>query len=155
MDKLASAKDACAACNILPHHASEKGIKINQDGVRRTALDMFSYPDVNEENVQEIWPELASIPKEVLRQVSYDARYAQYIRRQNSDVEAMRRDASQIIPDGFSYATVVGLSNEVRSKLEASRPATLGQAGRIEGMTPAALTLILMRLRQTDRKKTG
>ena len=135
--------------------AEKYDIKVNQDGKRRTALDLLSYPDVTMAKLSEIWQELADIPAEIARQVENDARYAHYIQRQKNDVNAMRRDEALQIPAGINYANIVGLSNELRGKLTHIQPATLGQAGRIDGMTPAGLTLILANIRKPGKKRSA
>lgn len=116
---------------------------------------MLSYPDVTISRLTEIWPELADIPANIAQQVENDARYAHYIQRQKNDVEAMRRDEALRIPADFDYDNIVGLSNELRGKLSRTQPATLGQAGRIDGMTPAGLTLILASIRKPKKKRSA
>lgn len=155
IEALEKANRICADHVILPKEAMSHGIKINQDGVRRTALDLLTYPDVDLERLSGIWPDLNAIPKDIRTQVENDARYAHYVKRQKRDVEAMRRDEGLIIPDCIRYDEISGLSNEVRGKLEVIRPTTLGQAGRMDGMTPAALTLILAKLRQLKVKRSA
>lgn len=127
--------------------ANRAGIAVRQDGVRRSAIQLLSLPDVSVSRLKQIWPELADIPDEIGAQLEVDAHYAGYLDRQESDILAFRRDESLIIPDEIDYAAVVGLSTECRSKLAAIRPRTLGQASRIDGITPAALTLVLAALR--------
>jgi len=151
MEALESAKSLCESLVMKPKEAREFGIKMNMDGMARTGLDLLSYPDITLKKLENKWPELSGIPENIQKQVENDARYAHYIDRQKSDVEAMRRDEALVIPDGFDYADISGLSNEMIDKLSAAKPATLGQANRIEGVTPAALTLILSRI----RKKQG
>ena len=153
MESLATAKNMCESHNLLPKDAVNYGIKINQDGVRRSGLDLLTYPDVNLNKLIEIWPELVIVSKDIAQQVENDARYAHYIKRQKRDVEAMRRDEALVIPDNIDYENISGLSNEIKGKLAKIRPATLGQAGRMDGMTPAALTLILAKIRQKNAKR--
>jgi tRNA uridine 5-carboxymethylaminomethyl modification enzyme len=100
-----------------------------------------------------IWPQLADIAPAIARQIETDAKYAVYLDRQNADVAAYRRDESLLLPDGFAYSEMTALSMEVRQKLESVRPQTLGQAGRIDGMTPAALTLLAAHIRRGARTK--
>lgn len=151
-ERLASGKAACAAKSITPMQAKDFGIKINQDGKRRSALDLLTYPDITLTTLTEIWPELSVIPQTIRTQIENDARYHNYIERQKNDVAAMRRDEALKIPSEISYANISGLSNELCGKLTEAQPATLGQAGRLEGMTPAALTLILATIRQNKRR---
>jgi tRNA uridine 5-carboxymethylaminomethyl modification enzyme len=100
----------------------------------------------------DIWPELKDIDPAIAEQVATDALYAVYLDRQMADIEALKRDEALSIPDGFDYEAIIGLSNEVRQKLIDIRPATLGQASRMDGMTPAALTLILSHLKRQSQK---
>lgn len=154
-DKLRALDEAVNICknrSVSPNEAKKFDIKVNQDGNRRTVLDLLTYPDVSISKLTEIWPELSEIPKKIVQQVENDARYAHYIQRQKKDVEAMRRDEALRIPVNFNYGTIIGLSNELRGKLSRIQPATLGQAGRIDGMTPAGLTLILANIRKPKRK---
>ncbi len=155
LKSMGKARADCESLSVSPREAEECGIKVNQDGVRRSALDLLSYPDVNISKLSEIWPELSDIPVEIAQQVENDARYAHYINRQRSDVEAMRRDEALRIPPGFNYESIVGLSNELRGKLTQIQPATLAQAGRIDGMTPAGLTLILANIRKPKKKRSA
>ena len=133
--------------------AAEAGIQIASGSKARTGLELLAFADVSFTDVADLRPELSSIRDEIGEQLKRDALYANYIERQARDVEAMRRDEAQPIPDGFDYEALTGLSNELRQKLKSVRPATLGHAGRVEGMTPAALTLILARIRQDQRKR--
>ncbi len=155
MESLKIAKSDCEKLSVSPKEAGRYGIKVNQDGVRRTALDLLSYPDVNISKLSDIWPELSDIPAKIAQQVENDARYAHYIKRQKRDVEAMRRDEALRIPTHLNYENIVGLSNELRGKLANIQPATLGQAGRIDGMTPAGLTLILANIRKPKKKRSA
>jgi tRNA uridine 5-carboxymethylaminomethyl modification enzyme len=116
---------------------------LNRDGVRRTAFDLLSRPDIDFVRLAAVWPQLTEIDRFVAEQIEIDARYAVYLERQSTDIEAFKRDEGVALPEELEYGRLAGLSNEVREKLEAARPATLGQAARIEGMTPAALTLVL------------
>ncbi len=150
---LDKAKSACEVHQLLPTEAEAFGIRINKDGVRRSGLDLLSYPDVTIEKLAEIWPDLDAIPANIRAQVENDARYLPYIERQKNDVEAMRRDEALQIPAGFNYDVIIGLSNELRGKLTTIQPSTLGQAGRIDGMTPAGLTLLLANIRKPNKKK--
>ena len=155
MVSLTEAKENCGNLSVSPKEAGGFGIKVNQDGVRRTALDLLTYPDVNISRLSSIWPELSDVPAKIAQQVENDARYAHYIVRQKKDVEAMRRDEALRIPTNTDYENIVGLSNELRGKLTNIQPATLGQAGRIDGMTPAGLTLILANIRKPKKKRSA
>ncbi|MEP6320193.1 MAG: tRNA uridine-5-carboxymethylaminomethyl(34) synthesis enzyme MnmG [Paracoccaceae bacterium] len=153
MEHIALGRDALAKVKITASEASKAGINISEDGAKRDGLALLAFSDVQFSDVLALRPELSSIDGSVRTQLKYDALYAQYIERQAKDVENLKRDEAQSIPMTFDYAKLIGLSNELRQKLIAARPETLGQAGRVEGMTPAALTLILARLRQGERKQ--
>lgn len=139
---LADTRQLLDARRLTPTEASRFGIKVTQDGVRRSAFDLLSFPDVNFADVTRIWPELADIPAWAADRVANDARYSVYLDRQAADIEAFRRDESVELPASMDYRRIPGLSAELCTKLETIRPRTLGHAGRIEGMTPAALTLL-------------
>jgi tRNA uridine 5-carboxymethylaminomethyl modification enzyme len=149
-NRLREARDILTSRSLTPKQAMEGGIVVSQDGKRRTAYDFLAFPNVTFSDLEEIWPEVASIGPEIRTQVSRDAQYASYIDRQRNDVAALKRDEARVIPDDFDYGALSGLSNEIRQKLVAVRPQTLGQAGRIEGVTPAALTLILASVRKSE-----
>ena len=155
MDDLNRAKDGLAALTLTPSAARQHGIQINQDGVRRTGLDLLAYPQINFQSLARIWPQIDQTKPEIARQLERDALYASYIERQKVEIAALQRDEAHEIPEDFVFADITGLSNELTTKLQRIQPRTLGQAGRVEGMTPAALTLILARLRQKTRKKSA
>ena len=136
---------------FTPKQVQAAGIRINQDGTKRTPFQLLAFPDVKFSDVAELDPRLSDIPVEVQQQISRDALYATYIDRQKRDVEKMRRDEKHIIPTDFDYSAISGLSNELSSKLVLTRPSDLAQAARIEGMTPAALALILGRIRYLEK----
>ncbi|MEM9630471.1 MAG: tRNA uridine-5-carboxymethylaminomethyl(34) synthesis enzyme MnmG [Pseudomonadota bacterium] len=152
MSKIAEARGLLKRLTVTPSEAQKKGLPVNQDGVRRSAFDLLSYPNVTYEGLAAIWPELNDLEKEIAEQVATDALYAVYLERQLADVEALKRDEALRIPDSFDYEAIVGLSNEVKQKLTDIRPATLGQASRMDGITPAALTLILSHLKRHSVK---
>ena len=131
------------------------GISVNQDGNRRTAAQVLGFPDVVFEDLIDLSPKLSDVVPETRRQVERDALYANYISRQKKDIEKLQKDEALRIPVDFDYAGLEGLSNELTSKLIAARPANLAQAARIDGITPAALTLLLGRLKRNERKKTA
>ncbi|MDG1337101.1 MAG: tRNA uridine-5-carboxymethylaminomethyl(34) synthesis enzyme MnmG, partial [Tateyamaria sp.] len=116
-----------------------------------TAFQLLAFPDVEFADIVGIDPRLSGIPKEIQEQISNDALYANYIDRQKRDVEKMRRDEQHIIPEDFEYSSISGLSNELSTKLNVVCPGDLAQAARIEGMTPAALSLILGRIRYLEK----
>ncbi|GAB4523298.1 MAG: tRNA uridine-5-carboxymethylaminomethyl(34) synthesis enzyme MnmG [Roseibium sp.] len=148
MTRIGEARDLLRRLTVTPSEARKKGLPVNQDGIRRSAFDLLSYPDVTYDRLVGVWPELEAIDPAIAEQVATDALYAVYLDRQQADIDALRRDEALRIPDGFDYEAITGLSNEVRQKLIDIRPATLGQASRMDGMTPAALTLILSHLKR-------
>ena len=128
---------------------------MNADGSRRNGFQLLAFPDVDFSTLADLDPSLADVDESTRAQIEKDALYANYIERQNRDVEMMKRDEAQLIPSGFEFSAITGLSNELKSKLSAARPRDLAQAARIDGMTPAALTLILARLRYLKREKSA
>ena len=152
MNALEAGRASLSEISITASEAAKSGIRIAEDGARRSGADLLSFADVTFAHLAMLRPEIGDIPAEIQEQLKRDALYANYIERQKRDVEALRKDEAQVIPDDFDFNALSGLSNELRQKLIKIRPSTLGQAGRVEGMTPAALTLILARLRQHQRK---
>jgi tRNA uridine 5-carboxymethylaminomethyl modification enzyme len=147
MDELQRARRQVGSLTLTPREASRFGIGLRQDGVRRTAADLLSLPGMSFDRLGQIWPEVSSFSAGVVAQIEIDARYAGYLDRQTADIEAFRRDENLMIPAELDYRTVCGLSTEACQKLERIRPATIGQAARIDGVTPAALTLVLAHAR--------
>ena len=133
---------------LTPNEAQALGVAVNADGQRRSLRDLLAYPGVDLTRFEGRWPQIAEWSATVREQVEIDAGYAGYLDRQAADAEALRRDEGLTLPAGLDYAAIGGLSNEVREKLERVRPQTLGQAGRIEGMTPGALTALLAHVRR-------
>jgi tRNA uridine 5-carboxymethylaminomethyl modification enzyme len=133
---------------LTPMEANEFGIQINRDGLRRTAFEILSYPGVDIDMLGRIWPEIMTCSPKIRNQVEIDAKYSVYLERQAIAVKALKRDESVRLGADFDYDRVIGLSNELRMKLKAAQPESLGQAGRIEGITPAALILILSWVRK-------
>jgi tRNA uridine 5-carboxymethylaminomethyl modification enzyme len=149
--KLAALEDARArarSLSVTPSEARRYGFSLNQDGQRRTAFDLLSYPDIGCAEIARIWPEFLAVPPAVAAQVETDAKYAVYLERQAADVAAFRRDEAVVLPVELDYDVVPGLSNESRQKLAAARPRTIGHASRIDGITPAALTLLAAHVRR-------
>ncbi|MCU9848101.1 tRNA uridine-5-carboxymethylaminomethyl(34) synthesis enzyme MnmG [Defluviimonas sp. WL0024] len=155
MERLTAGRSALEAVQITPREAAEWGISISQDGQRRSAFALLSFPDVDFSTLVRIDPALADIDLEIQEQLARDALYANYIDRQRSDVAAMQRDEHHEIPADFDYTALRGLSYELREKLMRAQPRTLGHASRIDGITPAALTVILAALRRADKQRTA
>lgn len=146
--RLTEARRRMSAYDLTPQEARKHGMKVNLDGTRRTASDLLRYPSIDFADLARVWPDLDGFGAEVREQLEIDAVYAGYLDRQQADIVAFRKDESLTLPDRLDYAAISGLSNEMVEKLRAARPATLGQAGRIPGVTPAALTLLLAHVRR-------
>jgi tRNA uridine 5-carboxymethylaminomethyl modification enzyme len=145
---LAEARELAGRLKASPSALAKQGISINQDGVVRSALDLLAYPDVDWDRLGTLWPELTTIPRGVAEQLTIDARYEGYLSRQRQDIAAYRRDEALELPVDLDYSAVGSLSTEIRQKLMSHRPATLGQAARISGVTPAALIALLKYVRR-------
>jgi tRNA uridine 5-carboxymethylaminomethyl modification enzyme len=145
--RLEQARAQMLSLNLTPNQAQRHGISIKLDGARRSAAELLGFPDVTFESLTQVWPQLASFTPEVIEQLEIDAQYAGYLDRQEADIVAFRREEELRIPGDLDYGLVKGLSNEAMQKLDSIRPATLGQAARIDGVTPAALTLVLAHVR--------
>ncbi|HHG91008.1 MAG TPA: tRNA uridine-5-carboxymethylaminomethyl(34) synthesis enzyme MnmG, partial [Devosia sp.] len=146
--KLESGRRLLLSLSATPNEICAAGIEVNLDGKRRLGFELLSYAHVGRSELVRLWPELKSIDPSIFEQLSADARYAPYLKRQEQDVEAVRRDENKVIPDWFKYEDLPGLSAEMLEKLRSARPQTIAQAQRIEGMTPAAVLLVLSRLQQ-------
>ena len=151
MERLEKGRALLNSITATPKEAQAVGITVNSDGKRRTGMELLAFPDLDIADLARISPEVSGLDHETASQLKIEATYATYVARQQKDAEALNRDEAKHIPQDFPYGEVVGLSNELRGKLTRVRPSTLGQAGRIDGMTPAALALILTKLRQLDR----
>lgn len=151
-EKLDAGRELMTHTTYTPKQIASAGIKINQDGTKRTPFQLLSFPDVTFADVARLAPELESVSLDTQEQISRDALYANYIQRQKQDVEKLRKDEAYIIPKDFLYGDVSGLSNELTMKLERVRPNDLSQAARIDGMTPAALAILLGRIRYLEKK---
>jgi len=153
MAALTIARNYARSVSVTPTEAAKYGFELNRDGQRRTAFELLSYPEIGIADVARIWPKLLELTPGITNQLEIDAKYAVYLDRQAADVAAYRRDESLGLPDDLDYAEIPGLSNETRQRLGATRPRTLGQAGRLDGITPAALTLLAAHLRRAARAK--
>ena len=145
---LEAARGLAGGLRTSPSALAKRGIAINQDGVARSALDLLAYPEIGWDRLVGLWPELSGVSPEVAEQLTIDARYEGYLTRQRGDIAAYRRDEALSLPSDLDYGAIGSLSTEVRQKLEANRPATLGQAARISGVTPAALVALLKHVRR-------
>jgi len=153
MERLDVSRETMRSFSLTPNQAAGFGVAIRQDGVRRNALELLSL--TNFASLMRIWPDLAGLEPQMVEQLEIDAQYAGYLDRQEADIIAFRRDENRLLPPGLDYGAVAGLSTEVRQKLERIRPTTLGQAARIEGVTAAALTLILAHVRAGQKTMTS
>jgi tRNA uridine 5-carboxymethylaminomethyl modification enzyme len=153
--QLSEALSSLNGLALTPNEAAVRGLVLNQDGRRRTAFEILSYPSVSWADLTRIWPELQAIPERIAARVETDAKYAVYLERQERDIAAFKRDEDLALPDSLSFNAISGLSAELAGKLETVRPRTLGQAGRVEGMTPAALTLLVAHAKAAARAKVS
>lgn len=153
MAALDAARERARTLNITPNEAAKHGLALNKDGQRRSAFDLLAYPDITLETLAGIWPEFGALEPAIGAQLEIDAKYAVYLDRQAADIATLRRDEDLILPDELAYDGLPGLSNELKAKLTRVRPRTIGQAGRMEGMTPAALALLVTYARRQGSKK--
>ncbi|WP_282119795.1 tRNA uridine-5-carboxymethylaminomethyl(34) synthesis enzyme MnmG [Ruegeria atlantica] len=151
IERLSAAKSQLTEKTFTPKEVRAAGINVNQDGNRRDGMAILAFPDVHFGDLVPLMPEIESVDEEIRLQVERDALYANYIARQQKDVEAMKRDESYEIPRGFDYFAMEGLSSEMKQKLSNAKPENIAQAGRVEGVTPAALTLLLAKLRRDQK----
>ncbi len=149
-EALSKAKAQLDTLVTTPAALAAKGFKVNQDGVRRSAFDLLAYADIGWRELETLWPELAGTRLDVREQLEIEGRYAGYMERQEADIRAFRRDESLALPESLDYGAIGGLSTEVHQKLATAKPATLGAAARIPGVTPAALTALLRHVRKPD-----
>ena len=152
MALLDAARTMARSLTVTPTEAAKYGLSLRKDGQRRTAFELLSYPDYAVTDLARIWPEFGTLKPKIAEQLEIDAKYDVYLSRQAADVESYRRDESVVLDDDLDYGALPGLSNEVRHKLQTHKPRTIGQAGRIDGMTPAALTLLVAHIRRQNRK---
>jgi tRNA uridine 5-carboxymethylaminomethyl modification enzyme len=155
LDQLDACKSVMEGATYSPKQLQNVGIKVNQDGSRRNLFQVLAFPEVSFDQLRILDENLAETPSEIGEQLEKDALYANYIQRQHKDIAAIARDEAQIIPSDFVYDGIDGLSNELKFKLIQLKPPNLAQAGKVEGMTPAALMLLLAKLRQHSRQKAS
>ena len=151
MSALADARNFARSVSLTPNQADRHGLFLNKDGQRRSAFELLSHPNIGIEQLARIWPHFAELEPKIAQQLEADAKYEVYLSRQAADIATYRRDEGLQLPEDLDYAQLPGLSNEVRQKLEATRPRSIGQAGRIDGVTPAALTLLVAHLKRRHR----
>ncbi|MCX8954818.1 tRNA uridine-5-carboxymethylaminomethyl(34) synthesis enzyme MnmG, partial [Ruegeria sp. NA] len=153
MSQLDAAKSKLTARTYTPKEILSAGINVNQDGNRRDGMAILAFPDTSFEDLFPLIPDLQDVDVAIRLQIERDALYANYIDRQKRDVEAMKRDESYVIPREFDYFGLDGLSSEMKQKLSQAKPSNIAQASRVEGVTPAALTLVLAKLRRDQRAR--
>lgn len=151
---LKDAREFARSVSLTPKEAEPFGLSLNKDGQRRTAFELLSYPNVTISDLTKVWPRFAELPAKVAEQIEIDAKYEVYLSRQAADIAAFRRDESFELPADFDYAALPGLSNEMKQKLQTHRPRTIGHASRIDGVTPAALTLLAAHVRRSKKTST-
>ena len=149
--RLEQASAGMRSLSFTPTEAEGFGLHLNRDGIRRNAHELLARPDVTMERLSMVWPQLGTLDRFVSEQIEVDAKYAVYLDRQQVDIEDVRKEEAVALPEDLDVESISGLSNEIKEKLQRIRPATLGQAGRIDGMTPAALALVLGRLKRLGR----
>ena len=153
MAALTVSRETAQALTITPTEAGRHGIALNQDGQRRSAFELLSYPGIGMADLVRVWPDVfGRLDPDIATHLEIDAKYAVYLERQAADVEAFRRDENLLLGEDIDYAAVTGLSNEARQRLSTARPRTIGQAARLDGLTPAALTLLAAHLKRRERK---
>ncbi|SDW78319.1 tRNA uridine-5-carboxymethylaminomethyl(34) synthesis enzyme MnmG [Litoreibacter albidus] len=145
--KLTKLRSSMEAVCLSPQEAERAGLSVKKDGKRRTAFELLSFPDITVDDIRPLLPPEDTVEPEIVTQISRDALYASYIERQTRDAETLQRDEAVVIPIDFDFTELTGLSNELKAKLSKARPETLAQAAKVDGVTPAALTLILGRLK--------
>lgn len=154
-EALSRGESLLKSLSTTPSEASKFGLTMTRDGRRRSAFDLMGFPETTFSKLLPLWPELSSLSPEIASQLEIDARYAVYLKRQEGDIEALRKDEGIAIPTDFDFASISGLSNEVRQKLEVQRPATIAHASRMDGMTPSALMILLAHVKKAKQKKTA
>lgn len=154
-ERIRTGLEQARSLTLTSGELARKGLKVNQDGLRRSALDLIAMPDIGWSRVNDLWPQLRALAPDVVEALEAEALYSGYLQRQESDIAALRREEQLALPPALDYAAMPSLSAELRQKLIAVRPSTLGQASRIDGMTPAALAVILGHVKRRDRQSAA
>ncbi len=152
VEALDAGRDQLRALTLTPNEANRHGLHLNKDGQRRSGYEILSYPDIDMTHLMRIWTELSCLSPKVAEALEIEASYAVYMERQANDIRSVQRDEGLEIPELFDFDSLSGLSNELKLKLRRARPRTIAQAAKIEGMTPAAVTLLLALIRKTENK---
>jgi tRNA uridine 5-carboxymethylaminomethyl modification enzyme len=153
--RLAAARDACRARALTPNEAARHGLELNRDGVRRSAYDLLAHPEMSVARLADIWPELDRFDPVTVEALETEARYSVYLDRQKLEAEQIRREERSAIPVDMDFSEIPGLSNEMRHKLKLRRPRSVAEAQRIDGMTPAALGIVISCIRAAERDRRG
>ncbi|MBV9201587.1 MAG: tRNA uridine-5-carboxymethylaminomethyl(34) synthesis enzyme MnmG, partial [Alphaproteobacteria bacterium] len=148
MTALDEARRQLTELRMTPPSLKRHGIAVNEDGIIRSAAELLAYPGIDLSRLATVWPELGCLPAQLVEQLEIDARYAGYLERQERDIASFRRDEALLLPADLDYSTIGSLSREIRDKLSTARPATLGAAARISGVTPAALLALLKHVKR-------
>ena len=150
---IAVSRETLKGLTITPNEARQHGLVLNQDGIRRSAFDLLNYSMVELSQLAAIWPQMESIDADVMEQLQIESLYASYLDRQLLDIESFKKEEGLRIPEGFDYDGLASLSTEVKAKLKQAAPDTIGSAGRIPGMTPAALSVLIATIKKSGGKK--
>jgi tRNA uridine 5-carboxymethylaminomethyl modification enzyme len=154
-ERLAQAREMARASTITPNEAVRHGINLNRDGVRRSAYELLSYPDIQFADISRVWPQFAKLDRKTAESLETEARYAVYVDRQQQEVVHIRREEQTAIPDSLDYSVLAGLSNELKQKLLERQPRSIAEAQRLDGMTPAALAIIISAIHLQNREQRG
>jgi tRNA uridine 5-carboxymethylaminomethyl modification enzyme len=154
-DAIGRGLELARGLTLTSGEAARRGLKVNQDGLRRSALDLLGMPEIGWQGISALWSVLASLTPDVVEALEAEALYSGYVQRQEADIAALRREDGLALPASLDYAAMPSLSSELRHKLQMVRPATLGQASRIDGMTPVALAVILGHVKRRDRQSAA
>jgi tRNA uridine 5-carboxymethylaminomethyl modification enzyme len=139
--------------SMTPSEAEAFDLKINKDGQRRSAFDLLAYPDMHLARLAEVWPELGEIDSKTAERLEIEAQYDVYLQRQSASAALLRREEERIIPDGMDFAAISGISNELKQKLAVRKPKSIAEAKKIDGMTPAAMALVLLAIRHRGKSE--
>ena len=151
-NRRAAARGQLRALSVTPNEAASHGVRLNLDGVRRSAYELLSYPGIGFPELVQIWPQLASVDGATAEAMETEARYAVYVDRQQQEVAYIRREEQTAIPEGLDYSSLAGLSNELKQKLAERSPRTIAEAQRMDGMTPAALAIVISAIHLQSRR---
>ena len=154
-DAIRKGLDLARSLTLTSGEAVRKGLKVNQDGLRRSVIDLLGMPEIHWARITELWPQLKALQRDVVEALEAEALYAGYLQRQDAEISALRREERLALPADLDYASMPSLSAELRQKLTVVRPSSLGQASRIDGMTPAALAVILSHVKRRDRQSAA